>query len=83
MPVRGANEEWYTLVRFDGEPRNLTAVAQTRTASEALTLMSQWESLAPAETTIVFDQRNAPIARAALHLEARHEEPVPELAAAD
>ena len=83
MAVRGANEEWYTLVRFDGEPTDLTAVAQTRTANEALKLMADWEVLAPDETIIVFDQRNAPIARTALLLDARHEEPASALIAAD
>ena len=83
MAVRGSNEEWYTLVRFNGEPSNLTAVAQTRTANEALKLLADWEALAPDETAVVFDQRNAPIARAALLLDARHEEPVSALAAAD
>jgi len=83
MTARGANEEWYTLVRFDGEPSKLTAVAQTRTAGEALKLIENWEAVAPGETAIVFDQHNAPIAQAALLLSARHEEPATLLAAAD
>jgi hypothetical protein len=83
MSVRGMNEEWYTLVRFHGEPSNLTAVAQTRTAGEALKLLADWEADMPDETAVVFDQRNAPIARASLLLDARHEEPAAALAAAD
>ena len=83
MAAASTDQQWYTLVRFNGEPSNLTGVAQTRTAAEALALIDAWESDAPDDTPVVFDQRNAPIARAALLLNARHEAPALTLAAAD
>ena len=66
MTLQRANCEWYTLVRFDGTPTKLTGVAQTRTAVEAIALSTSWAESYPGDTTVVFDQRNAPLSTSAL-----------------
>ena len=62
MPARELNE-WYTLVRFNQTPANLTGIAQTRTAPEALRLLIEWDDNYPGDTTCIFDPHNAPITR--------------------
>jgi hypothetical protein len=59
---------WYTLVRFKDLPKakDITGVAQAKTAADALNLLETWERDYPEETTVVFDPKNAPVARRAL-----------------
>lgn len=59
---------WYTLIRFRETPSDLTAVSQTKTAAEALTLLTGWETEFPDETAVVFDPENAPLQRAVLEM---------------
>jgi hypothetical protein len=75
MSLNRTHTEWFTLVRFDGTPANLTAVAQTRTAAEALALAKDWSDSHPADTTVVFDEHNTPIALTALSQQADREQP--------
>jgi len=58
-----AAQHWYTLIRFDGSPNKLTGVAQARTPAETLEVLCMWEERFPGHTTVVFDQKNAPIER--------------------
>lgn len=57
---------WYTLVRFKDAPKDITGVSQAKTAADALSLLETWERDFPEETTVVFDPKNAPVARKAL-----------------
>lgn len=57
---------WYTLVRFKDAPKDITGVSQAKTAADALNLLETWERDFPDETTVVFDPKNAPVARRAL-----------------
>ena len=54
---------WYTLVRFNEAPQNITAVSQAKCAADALALVEVWERDFPGETIILFDPKNAPINR--------------------
>lgn len=58
--------QWFTLVRFQGDPSHLTGVAQARDAREALALLEQWQDRFPNDTTVVFDPENRPVERALL-----------------
>ncbi|HEY7294025.1 MAG TPA: hypothetical protein VH916_03245 [Dehalococcoidia bacterium] len=58
-----ATGQWFTLVRFRGDPTHLTGVAQTRNARETLTLLDAWDARYPEETTVVFDPQNKPLER--------------------
>jgi hypothetical protein len=53
--------QWFTLVRFQGDPSHLTGVAQARDAREALALLGQWQDRFPDHTTVVFDPENKPV----------------------
>lgn len=57
---------WYTLVRFNGTPKDMTGISQTKTAHEALSLLDAWEESFPDETSVVFDPKNQPLQRSAL-----------------
>lgn len=57
---------WYTLVRFKDAPKDITGVSQAKTAADAWNLLESWEREFPDETTVVFDPKNAPVARKAL-----------------
>lgn len=54
-------DTWYTLFRFLGTPEHLTAVAQTKTATEAHALIGDWTGQWPDETSLVFDTANHPV----------------------
>ncbi len=58
--------QWFTLVRFQGDPSHLTGVAQARDARETLALIEQWQQRFPDETTVVFDPQNKPVERSLL-----------------
>ncbi len=62
--------QWFTLVRFQGDPSHLTGVAQARDARETLALMEQWQQRFPDETTVVFDPLNKPVDRSLLESQA-------------
>jgi hypothetical protein len=79
MSLSRTHAEWFTLVRFDGTPANLTAVAQTRTAAEALVLAKDWSESYPSDTTVVFDEHNAPIALTMLSQQVDREQPATSL----
>jgi len=66
---------WYTLIRFNGSPKDMTGVSQTKTAAEALTLLDRWADEYPDDTTVVFDPQNAPLQRTALEMLATRQEP--------
>jgi hypothetical protein len=55
--------QWYTLVRFHGDPQHLTGVSQARTPLEALLQLERWEATYAADTTVVFDRDNRPVDR--------------------
>jgi hypothetical protein len=57
---------WYTLVRFKDAPKDITGVSQAKTAADAWNQLEAWERDFPEETTVVFDPKNAPVARKAL-----------------
>ncbi|HZQ38711.1 MAG TPA: hypothetical protein VFD32_22490 [Dehalococcoidia bacterium] len=61
-----AMAQWFTLVRFNGDPSHLTGVAQARDAREALALLAQWLDRYPDDTTVIFDPENKPVDRAVL-----------------
>ncbi len=58
--------EWFTLVRFRGDPQHLTGVSEARTAREALDQCMAWEERYPGDTVIVFAPDQQPIIRAQL-----------------
>jgi len=82
MPVRELNE-WYTLVRFNETPANLTGVSQTRSAPEALRLLIEWDDSYPGETTCIFDPHNAPVSRIDLARAIERQGVLGEIAAAE
>ena len=82
MPVRELNE-WYTLVRFNETPANLTGVAQTRSAAEALRLLIEWDESYPDDTTCIFDPHNAPVSRMELARAIERQGVLSEIAAAE
>ena len=57
---------WYTLVRFKDAPQHITAISQAKTAGDALGQVETWERNFPDHTIVVFDPKNAPVAREAL-----------------
>jgi hypothetical protein len=61
-----AAEQWYTLVRFQQTPQQLTGVSQARTADEALMQAQAWEEHFPVDTTVVFGPDNRPMDRTQL-----------------
>jgi hypothetical protein len=58
--------QWFTLVRFRGDPQHLTGVSQPRTAREALDLLTSWEQAYRDDTTVVFDPDQRPLERSTL-----------------
>lgn len=64
MPIdsRPAHQ-WFTLVRFKGDPEHLTAVSQATTAVRALALLAEWTQRFPAEACVVFNPANHPVTR--------------------
>lgn len=59
---------WYTLIRFKDTPKDVTGVAQVKTAGEALALLRSWESDFPDDTAVVFDPENQPLQLGLLEL---------------
>lgn len=82
MPVRELNE-WYTLVRFNETPINLTGVAQTRSAPEAMRLLIEWDEQYPGDTTCIFDPHNAAVSRIDLARSIERQGVLSEIAAAE